>query len=627
VTRALPACVLAVALLAAVALVPPVDLPGRGVDATGDVAHYERIAGRIAGGGVPYRDVRFEYPPAALVPLLLPEALPGRYQPAFRWTMWAATCAAALVLLLLLARLGAGRGRLLAAAAFVGLAPLALPNVFFDRFDAWPALLLLLALTAVAAGRDRVGAGVLALATTAKVYPALALPPLLLRGGRPATRRLLGVFAAVAAAVLLPFALLGPHGAADAVGTLLRRPLHVESLGGSVLLALDRAGLYDARVFLSGGGSQDLGGTLPAAVAGAQTALLVLVLLLLWAGLARAPVRPADVAAASAAGVAAFVALGKVLSPQFLVWLVLLVPLAAARRWIVALVLAAGALALTRAYYPYRYEDVLRGGDAAFLLLARDVVLVALAAVLVAAAAPGIVRELRARLLRLLGVDARAAALVADVRSGLRFRRLFQPLYSSRPAPGSTEAVPLRLTPLGGGRVLVRPGTSDGEVVLETFAGLYHLPPVELGPRPLVWDLGSNIGLTIADLAVRYPDARILGVELDPGNAAICRANVEPWCDRVELLEAAVWVSDGEVSFAAERGNEYGVRVVSGEEAGGLRARAISLDTLAALDPRPVDYVKMDVEGAEREILAAGGAWAERGRRRDPPQLDPMESE
>jgi hypothetical protein len=79
--------------------------------------------------------------------------------------------------------------------------------------------------------------------------------------------------------------------------------------------------------------------------------------------------------------VTAFVALGKVLSPQFLIWLVPVVVLA--RRWSANAMLAA-ALVLTQLWFPFRYWDLVRELDprVSWLVLARDLVLVALVATL-----------------------------------------------------------------------------------------------------------------------------------------------------------------------------------------------------------------------------------------------------
>ena len=89
----------------------------------------------------------------------------------------------------------------------------------------------------------------------------------------------------------------------------------------------------------------------------------------------------------SAASLAAFVAFDKVLSPQFLIWLLPLVPLVAGRRGLVASALLALALLLTQIWFPIRYFDLVHfDAFPSWVLLARDLVLVALLVVLTAPA-------------------------------------------------------------------------------------------------------------------------------------------------------------------------------------------------------------------------------------------------
>jgi hypothetical protein len=75
---------------------------------------------------------------------------------------------------------------------------------------------------------------------------------------------------------------------------------------------------------------------------------------------------------------------GKVLSPQFLIWLIPLVPLVRGRRGLLAGGLLAAALVLTQLWFPYRYWELALEFDAAasWLVLLRDVALVALLVVL-----------------------------------------------------------------------------------------------------------------------------------------------------------------------------------------------------------------------------------------------------
>src|SRR5204863_3074732 len=86
----------------------------------------------------------------------------------------------------------------------------------------------------------------------------------------------------------------------------------------------------------------------------------------------------------AASAVAAFLAFGKVLSPQFLIWLIPLVPLVRGRRGVAASAVLLVALVLTQLWFPYRYWRLALQQDAisSWLVFARDIVLVGLVVVL-----------------------------------------------------------------------------------------------------------------------------------------------------------------------------------------------------------------------------------------------------
>ena len=353
-----------------------------------DTPTYQRFGEAVVDGQIPYRDFDIEYPPGALPVFILPSlAAEDDYRTVFEVLMLLCGLGAVVLVARTLDAAGADRRRLLAACALAGLAPLVLGTVILTRFDLWPALLSVGALAALAGGRERLGLGVLGLAVSAKIYPAVLLPIALLyvarrRGGREALVGL-GIFAAVLAAVLVPFAVLSWDGLLHAFTEQARRPLQIESLGSSVLLAVADLGGYEPTI-VSSFGSQNLSGQLPDTLAGLQTAVQIVAVIAVWILFAISPRGTPQLLAASAAAVAAFAAFGKVLSPQFLIWLIPLVALVLGRLGAVAWGLFALALALTHAYFPKRYFDGLLTLDSGpvWLLVARNVAFVALVVLL-----------------------------------------------------------------------------------------------------------------------------------------------------------------------------------------------------------------------------------------------------
>jgi len=177
------------------------------------------------------------------------------------------------------------------------------------------------------------------------------------------------------------------------------------------------------------------------------------------------------------------------------------------------------------------------------------------------------------------------------------------------PATGDPTAPPVavRVRAFGGNVVLLRPATTDGIVLKTVLTSADHLPPPEIGAPTTILDLGANVGLASAHFASRFPDAHIIGVELDPESAAMASENTAAWKNRCAIRNAALWYEDGTVSFTPAPGNEWGNFVDT--DGGAVRVPAVSLATLAT-ELGTVDFVKMDIEGSERLVLTENTSWA-----------------
>jgi hypothetical protein len=358
-----------------------------------DTVEYHRFGDAMAHGLLPYRDFRVEYPPGALPAFGLPAV--GRpslalYNREFQILMAICGVGALAAMWWALRALGASLERATAALGFFALAPLVLGSVILYRYDLWPAVLTVAGLAAVLARRGRIGFAALGLGVAAKAFPAVVIPPALVYVWRTRGRReallSLGVAVAVAVVVIVPFLVLAPHGVWDSIVRQTTRPLQIESLGAAVLIAAHHAGGLGLTLVTSHG-SQNLAGSLPKAAGSISSGLLVAALAGIWIAAARGPVSPERLVRWSAASLTAFIAFDKVLSPQFLIWLLPVVPLVRGRRGIAASALLALALLLTQVWFPIRYFDLVALEPfPSWVLLARDLVLLALLAVLTAPA-------------------------------------------------------------------------------------------------------------------------------------------------------------------------------------------------------------------------------------------------
>jgi uncharacterized membrane protein len=349
----------------------------------GDTTLYRHYGRELLDGHLPYRDYYMEYPPGAL-PVFVAPALVGSdggYATRFKLVALGLGIGTVIAVAVTLALIGASTGRLFAATALVGIAPALLGPVVLVNYDFWPAFLATAAIAALVARRETLAFTALALGVAAKLFPAVILPVALVfvarRRGRRAAYAGGGVFAGALAAVMLPFFVLAPGGFVNDLSAVVRRPLQIESLGSSVLLAAHQLGAYTARVTTEFN-SQTLDGLLPDTVALLISIVMVAALVVVWVAFARGSAGSEDLFTASAAAVTAAVALGKVLSPQFLVWLVPLVALVGGRTRLAAYPLLVAALALTQVWFPSRYGDLVALEPVSWVVLARDLMLVAL---------------------------------------------------------------------------------------------------------------------------------------------------------------------------------------------------------------------------------------------------------
>jgi FkbM family methyltransferase len=114
-----------------------------------------------------------------------------------------------------------------------------------------------------------------------------------------------------------------------------------------------------------------------------------------------------------------------------------------------------------------------------------------------------------------------------------------------------------------------------------------------------VLDLGAHVG-TFTRLAVNRGATKVVAVEAEPSHVAYLKHTFasEIQDGRVHIVEGAVWHAPGQLHFSTA-----GVTSQIVLE-GGLTVRATTVDEVVAdLKLDAVDFVKADIEGAERHML------------------------
>ena len=349
------------------------------------VAPFDRFAEAIRDGQVPFRDFTVEYPPGSIPAVVAPLALPFSYETSFRIVQ--ALCGALLVLAVAVLLRSAALRRQLVAVLLVALLPVLLGPVVVARYDLLPAALVAWGLVALEAARIRVTGALLGAAIAAKLYPLAVVPAFaahVREGLRTPVRRLLVPLAAALGAVAVGFVAVAPGGVAYGLSRQLGRGLQLETVGSSVVLAARWLGAVSPGVAFTSG-SQTLTGPAAEAVSVVVTVLGLGLLVAFGIAIWRVRGQVVDVRLAGAALVALALVCSKVLSPQFLVWLVPLALAVETRRWGWIAAMLGVACVLTRMIYPARYEELVAFEPGAVaLLVVRNALLVAVTWILVA---------------------------------------------------------------------------------------------------------------------------------------------------------------------------------------------------------------------------------------------------
>lgn len=173
----------------------------------------------------------------------------------------------------------------------------------------------------------------------------------------------------------------------------------------------------------------------------------------------------------------------------------------------------------------------------------------------------------------------------------------------------------------------VRDTDSDAESFTEiVLEDAYPVGPwLAKQSAPTVVDLGANIGLASALFSAYHRDARIVAVEPLVDNITVLLANAQdpshrPW----EIERAAISTSDGSADFHASGWYASGTtlphiaKIRQGnpqrEEFHRVRpsetVRTMTMESLISKHSlERIDLLKMDIEGAEEDVLAGSPAW------------------
>lgn len=147
--------------------------------------------------------------------------------------------------------------------------------------------------------------------------------------------------------------------------------------------------------------------------------------------------------------------------------------------------------------------------------------------------------------------------------------------------------------------------------IAEFFSAQSTIIPADLPPlQPkVIYDLGANIGIASLFFSSLYPAATVYGFEPVPENLAVCALNYQNLPNSSQLFPWAVGAQSGTAVFDCQNDSRGGRLESSPHDpklttTGKMAVEVYSIgDLILKKGLRPPDFLKIDVEGAELDVL------------------------
>lgn len=119
--------------------------------------------------------------------------------------------------------------------------------------------------------------------------------------------------------------------------------------------------------------------------------------------------------------------------------------------------------------------------------------------------------------------------------------------------------------------------------------------------KPYIIDCGANIGLSVCFFKKFYPDCEILAFEPDPSIFKVLEKNVNSLkMSKVTLINKALWDKETLLDFSSDGADGGRIEFLKDNDSNFFKIPTISLSQYLN---RSVDFLKIDIEGAELVVL------------------------
>ena len=140
---------------------------------------------------------------------------------------------------------------------------------------------------------------------------------------------------------------------------------------------------------------------------------------------------------------------------------------------------------------------------------------------------------------------------------------------------------------------------------------------VKTQPKVII-DAGANIGLASIYFTNKYPDAKIIAIEPEQSNFELLKENIAPYPNIIPI-QAALWHKNEEINLIDPGLGKVGFMTEKKNPSKSLPGNTCQIVEAITIDKimkdynlEKIDILKMDIEGAEREVFSDTSAWIEK---------------
>lgn len=152
-------------------------------------------------------------------------------------------------------------------------------------------------------------------------------------------------------------------------------------------------------------------------------------------------------------------------------------------------------------------------------------------------------------------------------------------------------------------KIYLRTQTSDIQTFSDLIIGSHnHLDKIQLNKPEIIVDAGANIGITTVIYAKKFPNAHIYAIEPEASNYDILKKNTGKYSN-ITILQSALWYKHEKLTIKNSNADKWAFAMMPAQTETDS-VDSITLDDLFSITKsNTIDYLKIDVEGAEKEIF------------------------